>query len=202
MTKHTTTTPAYALDTALLADILREGLENGEHPRLTIVSDSMTPLLKVGDQVVLEAVTADTLTSGEIVVMAEPHDMLTHRYWQHIEHDGTTYLITRGDRPTAYDPPHKPSALLGRVIARVRNGKTLPLNSGKGGTLNQTLAKIAAFENRHFANGEYPPTWDTLSNAEGRLLGQKWQASGRKWKLQTTYWLLKRYAQLLTLFLG
>lgn len=194
---------AYAIDTALLADLLRDGLEDGEQPRLTIISDSMTPLLKVGDQVILAAASAENLTAGEIIVVAESHNMLTHRFWQTLDHAGNRYLITRGDRPTAYDAPHIASALLGRVIARVRNGQVLALDSGKGRKLNQTLGKLAAFENRHFANADHHPlTWETLSNIDSRLLGQQWNSAGRRMLRQTTYWLLKRYAQLLTLLLG
>ncbi len=194
--------PDYMLDTAMLADMLRDGVEANTRPRLTIVSESMTPLLQVGDQVVLEAVSAETLTPGDIVVLEESHDMLTHRYWQTLDHEGRTHLITRGDRPTAYDQPRPIDDLIGRVVGRVRNGQMLALDSGKGKQLNRRLARIARFENRQFANSAEPLDWDTLSTPEGRLLGRQWQESGRGLSLRVSCWALKQYARLLTALLG
>ena len=194
--------PEYMLDTAFLADMLRAGVEANKRPRLTIVSESMTPLLQVGDQVELEMVQPDNLRPGDIVVLEESHGMLTHRYWQTMEHSGEKYLVTRGDRPLAYDQPRPADDLIGRVVGRVRDGKSLPLDSGKGKRLNKRLGRMGKFENRQFANGKQPLDWDMLSTPDGRVLGQQWQRSGQRFTLRICCWILKQYARLLTIVLG
>ena len=143
--------PDYSLDTALLADLLRDSLSAGKPARLTVVSGSMSPLLEVGDQVILGAASAEMLTPGDIIVVAENHATLTHRYWRQYDKDGQTWLVTRGDRVAAWDPPHRADDLIGRVVARARDGATVTIDSGAGALANRRLATIASVDNRLLA---------------------------------------------------
>ena len=145
------TSPAYSLDTALLVDLLRDSLTEGKQPRLTVVSGSMSPLLEVGDQVLLGEASAEILSPGDIIVVAENHATLTHRYWRQYSEDGQTWLITRGDRVATWDPPHRANDLIGRVVARARDGETVTLDSGAGALANRRLANIAKIDNRVLA---------------------------------------------------
>ncbi|MCP4426219.1 MAG: hypothetical protein GY803_17145 [Chloroflexi bacterium] len=132
-----TNTPA-----SLIVDMLRQSLEQDEMPFLTISSGSMAPLLKTGDQVGLEAAEAARLKPGDIVTLATERDLLTHRFWGW--EDGR--LRTRGDRPILFDPLWPPDCLLGKVVMRKRNGRSLSLTSGWGKRLNRHLARLIIAE--------------------------------------------------------
>ena len=195
MAKRRSYTPDFSLDTALLADLLREGVEAGKRPRLTVVSNSMSPLLRVGDQVEVVNVDIEALVPGNIIVLEESHGTLTHRYWQTLSHNDDQYLLTRGDRIPAYDAPHESSALIGLVAARVRGNELLPLDNSKGNRLNQRLAKLARLENRTFANGQPLDQWETISLPNTRVLGEQWHPFARR----MLRWILRRYSEFVVL---
>lgn len=126
----------------IIANMLRQGLAQGQTPFLTISSDSMAPLLKSGDQVGLETAEISHLHPGDIITLVTEADLLTHRFWGLTEGQ----LRTRGDRSLLYDPLWSPDCLLGRVIVRRRNGRSLPLDSGRGKRLHRHLAWLVMAE--------------------------------------------------------
>lgn len=141
------------IDAALLAAMLQESMQQGERPSLTITSNSMYPLFQQGDQVIIEAVQIENLRPGDIITLLDAQDasqLLTHRYWGTVQHKQHRTLITRGDRPLWFDPPHTETDLIGRVVGRHRNGKKLSLTTGAGRWLNHWLSRQAILESRWF----------------------------------------------------
>lgn len=134
------------LDTTQLADLLRQSLAQGQHPLLTITSNSMLPLLRRGDQVRLEAVTLAQLQPGDIITTVQPTYLLTHRFWGGNTDTGSLRLYTRGDRSWQFDPPADSANLLGRVQGRCRGVRCLSLQTGRGQQLNRQLTRLAAWE--------------------------------------------------------
>ncbi|MFQ5398493.1 MAG: hypothetical protein ACE5E7_02735 [Anaerolineae bacterium] len=135
------------LTPAILAEMLREGLQSGRLPRLTVTSNSMAPLLRVGDQITLEPVSTVDLKPGDIITLALEEELLTHRFWGTAVINGREQLITSGDRPLVPDTPSAAAQLLGRVTAR-RCRRTLLLNQGIGAWLNCHLAWLSKVERR------------------------------------------------------
>ena len=131
------------VDATLLAPLLRESLQKGQHPQLIITSNSMTPLLQRGDKIILEFVTIEQLQPGDILTLTTESHLQTHRYWGMEERAGTSYLLTCGDRPLSFDPLWPIGSLIGRVIARQRKGKRMSLHEGVGKWLNNQLSKLA-----------------------------------------------------------
>lgn len=132
----------------LLAELLQQTLPNTHYASLTVTSNSMVPLLYAGDQVLLVPASIEQLRPGDIVTIIDRTQsyLLTHRYWgAHVQRQGT-HLITRGDRPLAFDTPCPSADLIGRVIVRRRQGRDLPLTHGPGGWLNRQLARLVAAE--------------------------------------------------------
>lgn len=174
----TTAPPDPVLDPAVIDDLLRDSLAKGLRPRLVIVSGSMRPLLAVGDQVELEACAAAQLRPGDIAVLRAGGLLFTHRYRGELWRDGRRYLITRGDRPLAYDAPWPEEDLMGRAARRLRRGRALDLRSGPGDQLNRLLARAASWEERLFG-GPGPADWDweRLSEPMGRQLALRWRRS-------------------------
>jgi hypothetical protein len=105
----------------------------------------MTPLLRTGDQVGLEAAASDQLEIGDIITLEQEDHLLTHRFWGW---DGNGRLQTRGDRLLAFDAPTATEQLLGRLVTRRRAGKELALTSGPGHRLHRHLIWLFKTESR------------------------------------------------------
>jgi len=134
------------VDATLLAALLRESMRKGQQPQLTIDSNSMAPLLQIGDQIILASVTLEQLQPGDLLTVTTEPYLLTHRYWRQWPHADTVYLLTRGDRPLWFDRPWPADCLLGRVVARQRQGKILSFRQGWGKWLNDKLTSLATLE--------------------------------------------------------
>jgi hypothetical protein len=140
-------------NTQLITDMLRQALAQGERPFLTISSSSMTPLLRPGDQVGLEAIAANQLQIGDIITLEQNSHLLTHRFWGW---DENGRFRTRGDRPLTFDPPAAPDQLLGRVIVRRRDGRALDFTHSSGQRLHRHLIWLLKIETR-LLNLPLPP---------------------------------------------
>lgn len=129
-----------------LADMLKESIQQGTTPSLTVVSNSMSPLLRPGDQVGLQIVVLAQLCRGHIVTFSNPRDpadLVTHRVVGTFPDEEASKIITFGDRMLMFDMPISMDDVVGRVIWRCRNGRVLDLDSGKGAWLSKKLAQQA-----------------------------------------------------------
>jgi signal peptidase I len=167
------------IDPALLADLLREAMRKGKLPFLTVVSNSMSPLIRRGDQIQIAPKTAEQLQPGDIIVYKGPANLITHRFWGFLSEKEQTRLVTRGDRPQHFDSPIAPANLVGQVIGRRRKQHFLDLAVGRGKWLNNHLANLARLEIRLFAKPislspssqvQLPKSGGHLSNSPNNLL--------------------------------
>jgi len=131
-------------DISELAELLREGLANGRRPHLTITSNSMSPLLRSGDQIILDNSPLSQLEPGDIISVDCHRYILTHRFWR----KDNANIITRGDRPLQFDPPNPEEKYIGQAIIRKRNEKYLNIQRGFGKWLNKHLFWLAKMEHR------------------------------------------------------
>ena len=156
----------------VVAELLRESVADGKRPHLTIISASMTPQLRIGDQVILES--ADTLHPDDVLVLESAEALYTHRLITTL--DGQ--LVTRGDRTLSYDPPWPREAVVGRVCGRRRGEQTRLWSRGKRRWLNRHLGRVARLEAALFDNK--PLALDRLARAEHRLIGTHWRKGWRR----------------------
>ena len=132
-----------------LGELLKESLREGKTPILTVISNSMAPLLQRGDQVGLQAIDLTQLESGHIVTFShhhQPGEMITHRIAGIAQVEGKTKLITWADRTLMFDPPIEIDDVIGRVIWRIRKGHRILLDQGRGLWLSNKLSKLATTE--------------------------------------------------------
>lgn len=108
----------------------------------------MAPLIRVGDQVILEAVQPEQLNPGDVITLSSPQGLLTHRLWAVGGSPGAQKFLTRGDRPLTFDAVWPSAALVGRVCGRVRRERPFSLQTGAGQWLNGHLAALARWEYR------------------------------------------------------
>jgi len=69
------------IEPKLIADLLRQSMQDGSTPLLNVISDSMSPLFKSGDQVQLSPTSLKSLRMGDVVVVHGSTELITHRYW-------------------------------------------------------------------------------------------------------------------------
>ncbi|MDX1615363.1 MAG: S24/S26 family peptidase [Candidatus Promineifilaceae bacterium] len=126
---------------------LRLTLQQGGRPFVRVTSNSMAPLLKKGDFAQIAAVDVTDLHDDDIVVFAHQESLISHRLWRRVGAANET-LLTRGDRLDHFDPPHSTKDVLGRVIARRRDGRILNIQHGIGRQARKMTGHLARFELR------------------------------------------------------
>ncbi len=97
----------------IAGQIAKEESRVGDQIRLRVISDSMAPLLKIGDTVIVVPISPAALRRGDVIVVWRNEEFITHRLvtWRH------GLWFTKGDRFHYLDPPIKKEAVLGKVIA-------------------------------------------------------------------------------------
>lgn len=153
--------------------LVRQLLAERGQATLMVESDSMEPILSVGQQIQIESVSADQLQCGDMITVVASDALYTHRYFCTLSHKGKRFLVTRGDQPLAYDPTWTESQLLGRVVACEKRSGWLSLRRGGGRWLNTHLTHIARFENWLYDDSPLDP--ERFAMFETRLLGRWWR---------------------------
>lgn len=131
---------------AFLADMLKESIQQGTTPSLTVSSNSMSPLLRSGDQIGLQKLDPAAAQPGQIITFTnlnEADDLITHRVAGTTLDHGVEKIATYGDRSLLFDSPVAFDDVLGVVVWRRRSGRVLNLANGRGAKLSKTLGRQA-----------------------------------------------------------
>ena len=139
------------LEPSLIVDLLHQSMDDGKSPSLVVVSDSMAPLIRSGDQVQIAPITHEALVAGDVVVVSGSQELLTHRFWGLLAAENELKLITKGDRPQHFDRPRNIDTLVGLVISRKRNRRLLNIRNGIGRWLSWLLSRLGTLEIRLFS---------------------------------------------------
>ena len=112
-----------------LMPVIRAALARGQRVRMTVTGSSMLPFLRDGDMVELEP--APALRLGDMVLVRTDPPGGSERYVLHriMRMVGGAFFI-RGDAQRHGEGPFIPDAVLGRVAAAWRNGRTRALGRG------------------------------------------------------------------------
>ena len=122
-----------------ISSLLKEQLNNGKQVHFTVTGKSMKPLIRVGDEVIVERVNPDKLQPGEIILFERGNVFCTHRFIKRI-HDKTKF-VTKGDNFFRFDPPLPENDILGKVVAIKRNDEFINLTQSKYRRFNFVFAK-------------------------------------------------------------
>ncbi len=107
----------------LLGPLLRDLTADGRSAELPVRGDSMRPLLRDGDRVQVVPVGGIRIRLGDVLVLAMPSGPVIHRavgWWP--SRQGRN-LLTKGDGTIRLDAPVRGGAVVGRAVARVREGR-------------------------------------------------------------------------------
>ena len=113
-------------------DVLPVALElweqAGARHWITVEGQSMTPLLREGDAV-LVSYGRDRVQRGSVVLFRHRNRLVAHRVLRIIEGDGGSILETKGDSLRTLDAPVPEESIVGRVVAIERKGRQIQLDS-------------------------------------------------------------------------
>lgn len=181
---------------SIVAEMLRESLQYGASPSLTVVSNSMSPLLRSGDQVVLSSVGSRKIEVGQIItfVAADSRRLITHRVAGSVTGNGNSTVVTFGDRSLLFDPPVAVEDVIGQVVCRRRKGRNLDLNSGRGAWLNEKLMRLAR-ENLEkvtgLAKNEFPANSDSAKQCNETCRQRRASTRMRVYLRLRYYWAMQ-----------
>lgn len=122
----------------IIHELLQEGLGKGRSYEFQVISPSMFPLLKIGDKVILQSISAEDLRCGDIVAYKNKDRLIIHRFLSR-NPDGT--LLIKGDACTAADLPIGPDRLFGKASAIEGKNKKIDLEFRRWKITNALLGK-------------------------------------------------------------
>ena len=117
--------------------------------RLRVTSDSMRPLLRTGDEVIVQQVDPHTLQPGDVLVVQRGDEWITHRLVA-IDERG---WHTHGDNTRYADEPASAAEIVGRAIAIERGTQTIDLQRPHWRTIDRRINRVQRFQLRVLAMG-------------------------------------------------
>jgi signal peptidase I len=135
----------------MIADLIGSDLTTGDQIRFLVTSNSMQPIIKIGDTVLAEVILVDEVKLGDIIVIKRIDDFLTHRAISPTKHG----WITKGDSNILPDPPIKPANIIGRVRMVQRTNQMINFETRKWIYINPLLAKLSQLETWAFLQHRY-----------------------------------------------
>jgi signal peptidase I len=115
--------------------------------RLTVTGDSMQPLLRVGDGVVVQPIDPHALQPGDVIVVQRGGDWITHRLVAVDERGWHTH----GDNTRYGDEAASAARIMGRVIAIERNGQTIDLLQPRWRAIDRRINRVQRVQLRVLA---------------------------------------------------
>ena len=109
-----------AMDTAVIASLYIEAVRKGQPQWFRVISGSMHPLLRIGEEVRVEPAAAERIAVGEIAAFETGEGLVIHRIVQQRQADAGVQLVEMSDvhfRVGRVDD----GAVVGRVVA-IRQG--------------------------------------------------------------------------------
>ncbi len=125
-------------------DLAQGALPPGGTLRLTVISDSMAPLLLPGDAVLVVQADEADLRRGDLIVVRRGGEPVTHR----VVGRARGRWLTKGDNLRTLDPPFEGSELIGRVAAIERQSARTDLETVRWRRVNRFLGWLSWWEAR------------------------------------------------------
>ena len=131
-------------DHQTVVELLKKALDEGQSPTLTVISNSMSPLLEKGDQVTLSKCDFETLKKGDIITVTQREALTTHR----VVTVANEEIVTKGDCNFLLDEPINFNQVIGLVslIKSQKLNTTIQLNARKHQTKLNWIYYLAVLQ--------------------------------------------------------
>lgn len=125
-------------------ELVRAQTRPGQTFKLRVISNSMSPMLRVADIVMAQSIEAATAQSGDVLVFQRGTELITHRLIAR----QADRLCLKGDNRRAADELIEEQAVVGRVIAIERSGRSIDLQQPRWVRLNQSVGRLSGWQAR------------------------------------------------------
>lgn len=120
---------------------IREHLETDKVIKITVISNSMSPILKKGDILSIVKIEQKDLKIGDIIFFVYFKKFVVHRLLNKAwAYNRKVFLRCKGDGSRVFDRLICSEKLIGLVVARERKGKQISFRSKTWLVLNPILA--------------------------------------------------------------
>ncbi len=124
---------------AITDAVLEIWAEVGARNHLDITGNSMLPLIKDRDRVLVKHGTSG-IRRGDVVVFRYGNGLAAHRVIHIYGGDDGPTFVTKGDNSPQFDPPSSAGEIVGRVLSIERGGKHMPLDTAAWRTVGWLIA--------------------------------------------------------------
>lgn len=155
------------LDPSLLDTAIQLWKGHDKRHWIPITGNSMLPLMRAGDQV-LVAHDCSHIRTGDVIVFWQSNQLIIHRVIQIERTPDTIRFLTKGDNGLSFDPIVSADQVIGKVLAVRRTGRETWLDTrgwrmwGSGIAYTTLLVRgvlvIGQWIKRHFI-GPQPNRW-------------------------------------------
>ena len=128
----------------LISSLLETDLHIGDQIQFNVTSNSMQPIMQIGDLIIVEVVNTEIIKPGDVIVIRRMDDFLTHRVIS-IKKDG---WLTKGDNNVTMDPIVKKENLIGLVKELHKNNHRIVLETTRLGRVKGLIARLGELEVR------------------------------------------------------
>jgi signal peptidase I len=117
---------------AAFVEVATDLLRRGHSVRFRAKGGSMHPTIREGEAITVAPVEPAAIRCGDVMLYCSGRGVTAHRVTRVVRGaDGALAFIPRGDSSTTRDEPVDQSAVLGRVVAVERDGRTVdPTGAG------------------------------------------------------------------------
>ena len=131
---------------ALKCELAGEVLRSSGTLRLQVTGWSMLPSVWPGDTLVVERVSSNAVSEGDIVLFGRDRRLFAHRVIAKSGQPGDSRVVTRGDAMPATDLPVSDDELLGRVSFILRDGRCIEPSRSLGFSERAVAALVRSSE--------------------------------------------------------
>jgi signal peptidase I len=114
------------LNDVAFVDVVCDLLRRGHSVRFRAKGASMRPTIREGEAITVAPVQPAEIRRGDVILYRVGRGVIAHRVTRVAQRpDGTLVFVPRGDASQSRDDPVEGTAILGRVVTVVRNGRAL-----------------------------------------------------------------------------
>lgn len=125
-----------------------EFFEKNKFQWLTILSNSMEPLIQAGDRVLVNKITSENISIGNVVVYKKEDRLIAHRIIKRSIGKNPSF-IEKGDNSSLATTIYG-SDIIGRISAIKKKNLYIDLDDVTGQLLNLLIAQISRFSRKIF----------------------------------------------------
>ncbi len=137
---------------SVITEILREQLAICQTIKSQVITNSMSPVIHAGDNIIVEAAKASELIPGDIILIDCETKYYTHRFVTRFQRGMFNYIVTKGDSVGRFDNPFPESLVLGKVVEIKAKNQDIDLTRRRYRIIHFLYGKLLQMQWRILSN--------------------------------------------------